>query len=85
MIDKRGAAFGESIDVGELVDTTGCGNASTAAALYAYCEDFEPQRITIAANLSAAYNLLQHGPYPLFTREIRKEAEERLSLELSQY
>jgi sugar/nucleoside kinase (ribokinase family) len=83
MIDERGAVFGKSIDVGKLVDTTGCGNASTAAALYAYCEGFELRKIVAAANLSAAYNLLQYGPYPAFTPEIRSEAQKRLDSELS--
>ena len=74
MIDKGLGTFVQSIDVGELVDTTGCGNASTAAALYGFCEGFEPGKIAAAANISAAYNLLQYGPYTRFSPEIREHA-----------
>lgn len=51
---------------GEVVDTTGCGNASTAGACVAWCEGCDPVMTGIRANISSMYNLLQSGPYPLF-------------------
>lgn len=68
-----------SITLGETVDATGCGNCSTAAALYCYCEELDPTKVEVMANISAAYNLLQYGPYPDITSEIRKEAQKLAS------
>ncbi|MDR2008853.1 MAG: PfkB family carbohydrate kinase [Bacteroidales bacterium] len=64
MICNNNAYFSESINLGEVVDTTGCGNCSTAAALYGYCEGYNPERIALIGNISAGYNLLQYGPFP---------------------
>lgn len=56
------------------VDPTGCGNCSTGAALYAYCEGYDPLMVGIMANVAASYNVLQYGPYPRFTEDTRREA-----------
>jgi len=64
MICNNNAYFSESLNFGEVIDTTGCGNCSTAAALYGYCEGFKPEKIALIGNITAGYNLLQYGPYP---------------------
>ncbi|CEG26380.1 PfkB family carbohydrate kinase [Bacillus sp. B-jedd] len=74
MISDGQAYFAPSITIGDIVDATGCGNCSTAAALYAYCEGFQPEKIAAMANVAAAYNLVQYGPYPVITNETRTEA-----------
>lgn len=45
-------------------DPTGCGNASTAAAMWAYCEGFDLRKSCVVGNVAAAYNVRQYGPYP---------------------
>ena len=74
MICNGQSYFAPSVVVGKVVDATGCGNCSTAAALYSYCEEFKPTKVATMANISAAYNLLQYGPYPNISSEIRNEA-----------
>jgi len=64
MICNNNAHFSESVNLGEVIDTTGCGNCSTAAALYGYCEGYKPDKIALIGNIAAGYNLLQYGPYP---------------------
>lgn len=56
------------------VDPTGCGNCSTGASLYAYCEGYDPLMVGILSNVAASYNVLQYGPYPKYTDNMRKEA-----------
>ena len=74
MIQDGKATFEPSLTVGPIVDATGCGNVSTAAALFGWCEGFPPQVTARLANISAAYNLLQYGPYPAATKQVREEA-----------
>lgn len=74
MIQDGKAAFEPSLTVGPIVDATGCGNVSTAAALFGWCEGFPPHVTARLANISAAYNLLQYGPYPAATKQVREEA-----------
>lgn len=62
MITKTDVGFSKSIDVKEVVDTTGCGNTSTAAALYAFCEGFSNDSICKIGNISSAFNLMNYGP-----------------------
>ena len=61
-------------------DPTGCGNSSTAAAMWAWFEGYDPLMTTCIANTVAAYNSVQFGPVPRFTKELRenifKKAEE---------
>ena len=58
----------------EVVDVTGCGNSSTAAACYAWCEGQDAAMTGIMANVASSYNLRQKGPYPHFTKEVMSEA-----------
>ena len=78
MICDGKSYFAPSIKIGEVVDTTGCGNASTAAALFGYCEGIHPLKVAGMANISAAYNLLQYGPYPSILPEVKEEANKLL-------
>lgn len=55
---------------GGSTDPTGCGNNSTGAAMYAYTEGYEPALVVAMANVSAAFNAAQYGPYPVFTPEV---------------
>ena len=56
------------------IDPTGCGNCSTAAALWAFCEGYDDLEIAALANVAAAYNGQQYGPWPTFTPELRAQA-----------
>ncbi|MBS6952408.1 MAG: hypothetical protein KH230_04160 [Enterocloster asparagiformis] len=79
MIQNGEACFQPSLTVGPIVDATGCGNVSTAAALYGWCEGLPPRVTARLANISAAYNLLQYGPYPAVTAAVRAEAKALLN------
>ena len=74
MVSGGEYAFAPSIDIGEFVDQTGCGNCSTAAAMYAYFEGYDNLMVAVMANIAAGYNLLQYGPYPYFTPEVTADA-----------
>ncbi len=50
------------------IDPTGCGNSSTAAAMWAYCEGFDPLMTCVIGNVVASYNVRQYGPYPDMSR-----------------
>lgn len=65
--------FSPAIDVDQSMDATGCGNCSTGTALYGYCEGFHPLKTVILANLAAALNARQFGPYPHFTPKLREQ------------
>ncbi|MDK2981087.1 MAG: hypothetical protein PWQ55_1434 [Chloroflexota bacterium] len=73
MIQDGKAWFAPAVGVEESVDATGCGNCSTGTAMYGYCEELHPLKTVVLANLSAALNALQFGPYPQFTPELRAE------------
>lgn len=75
--------FAASVTVGDVEDPTGCGNCSTAAAMYGYCEGKAPGEAAMIGNISAAYNLLQYGPYPKFTADTREQALELLRQRLA--
>ena len=45
----------------------GCGNNSTGAAMYAWCETGDPLMTGIMAAISAGYNAQQKGPMMLVT------------------
>ena len=64
----------------KIVDPTGCGNTSTGAALYAYCEGHDPLMIGIMANVAAAQNIKQYGVIPDFAAV--RESAEQLAKEL---
>jgi sugar/nucleoside kinase (ribokinase family) len=85
MIKNGEAAFmsaGHLVPRENEVDATGCGNCSTAAAHWAFCEGYAPKQIASIANIAAAYNVLQHGPYLQFDGPARKKALS-LALELA--
>ncbi len=48
----------------EEIDPTGCGNSSTAAAMWALCEGYGPAETAAIAGVAAAYNVRQYGPWP---------------------
>jgi sugar/nucleoside kinase (ribokinase family) len=73
MIQEDKAWFAPAIGVEKSVDATGCGNCSTGTAMYGFCEGLHPLKTVILANLAAALNALQFGPYPQFTEELRIE------------
>ena len=66
-----------SVVIDKAEDPTGCGNSSTATAMYAFCEGYAPYEIAVMANVTAAYNLRQYGLIPEFSDEIRAQARER--------
>ncbi|MEG1275189.1 MAG: carbohydrate kinase family protein [Ruthenibacterium sp.] len=73
-VENKKASFAASLCVGPIADPTGCGNVSTATALYAWCEGHTGSEIARMANISAAYNLLQYGPFPAVTPAVRADA-----------
>ncbi len=78
-VENGEAFFVPSLTIdGYVVDTMGCGNCASAAALWARTEGYDPYSIVILANIAAAYSLRQYGPIPaaLVTPELRKEAME---------
>ena len=54
------------------IDPTGCGNSSTAAAMWAFCEGYSVKDIAAIGNAVAGYNCMQYGPYPDINPEMRK-------------
>lgn len=73
-ITKTNAYFVPTIMGENEQDPTGCGNSSTGAALYAYCEGYDPVMIGAIANVTSSYNVKQYGPYPRYTPEVRLAA-----------
>jgi len=71
MIQDGKAWFAPASGVEDSVDATGCGNCSTGAALYGFGEGHHPLKTAVLANLAAALNARQYGPYPQFTAELR--------------
>ena len=59
------------------IDPTGCGNSSTAAAGWAFFEDFDILMNCIWGNVVAGYNVRQYGPYPEINEKVRKEAMDK--------
>lgn len=60
-----------------VVDTTGGGNSSSAAVLYAACEGYDPQMAGCMGSAAAAEIIAQFGVPELFTEEMTKRAMER--------
>lgn len=69
---------------GPVVDPTGCGNTSTGAALYAYCEGDDPLMVGIRANVASSQNIRQYGVIPDMVGA-RKESEEMAQKLYAQY
>lgn len=59
----------------KVVDTTGCGNASSGAFLYGIGEGYSPIKAATLASVAASYVLAQFGPPQSFNRTITVEAE----------
>ncbi|MBQ6492332.1 MAG: hypothetical protein IJI92_00475 [Erysipelotrichaceae bacterium] len=81
MIQDGKAWFAPSVESGTSVDSTGCGNCSTGASLYGYCEGFHPLKTACYANVAAGVNARQYGPFPEYTLEVKawmKDQAERL-------
>lgn len=81
MVANGRAWFAPSYDLEYSVDPTGCGNCATGAALYGMTEGLHPLHTVILANLAAALNARQYGPYPAYTTTIRAEQLHRAESE----
>ena len=55
------------------IDPTGCGNSSTGAVLWAWCEGYDPLMTCVIGNVVASYNVRQYGPFLDMSRETREE------------
>ncbi len=55
------------------IDPTGCGNTSTGAALWAWCEGYDPLMTCVIGNVVASYNVRQYGPFPDVNKKSRAE------------
>ncbi len=76
MIQDGKAWYAPLVDFGKSVDATGCGNCSTAAAMYGYAEGMHPLMTAIKANIASGINAAQFGPYLHFTPELRARINE---------
>ncbi len=61
-VSKGGCWFSPSVGVENAVDATGCGNCSSAASLYGWCEGYDPKKLVKCANIAAGFNVREHGP-----------------------
>lgn len=57
----------------EEIDPTGCGNSSTGAALWAWCEGYDPLMTCVIGNVVASYNVRQYGPFLDMSESTRSE------------
>ncbi len=78
VLHKRQAYFLPAIDIDgrESVDPTGCGNSSTAAAMWAWIKTENPVMTGILANIVGGYNVSYKGVIDEFTPEMRRHAFE---------
>lgn len=60
-----------------VVDTTGGGNSSSGAVLYACCEGYDPQMAGCMGSAAAAEIIAQFGVPDLFTKEMTERAMAR--------
>ena len=77
MVQDSGAWFAPSVGAEESVDSTGCGNCSTGASLYGYCEGFHPLRTACYANVAAGVNARQFGPFPFYSEQVKADMRNR--------
>ena len=74
-ITQNGVWFCPSIvPHGMAVDPSGCGNCSTAAAMYGFAAGMDMPSVIAGACVAAGYNAMQYGVWPLITDDIREEA-----------
>ncbi len=59
------------------IDPTGCGNSSTAGALWAFAEGFDTLMTCIWGNVVAGFNSMQYGPKLVINNEVRKQARKK--------
>ena len=78
LLTADNVVFCPSVDVDKSVNATGCGNCSTAAALVGWAEGLPAAQTVAMANISAAYNARQIGPWPLADENTRREAEAKM-------
>lgn len=69
------ALFAPSFQKYPVMDVTGCGNSSTSAAFYAWCEGMDSIGIAAYANVTAGHNLRYCGAMEL-SEENRRLARE---------
>jgi len=79
LVSEGEMAFVPSVGVEESVDATGCGNCSTAASLIGIAEGLPPRQTVAMANISAAFNARQVGPWQDFGKEAKARAAEMLA------
>ncbi|MCF0134955.1 MAG: hypothetical protein HUJ69_00865 [Lachnospiraceae bacterium] len=71
VLPDRKPVFVPSVGVDSSVDPTGCGNTSTACSMVGFAEGYEPALIGALANVAAAYNAAQLGPWPCMDDAMR--------------
>ena len=74
VIANHEAVFIPSVPCKDVVDPTGCGNCSTAVAMFAYTQTQDAVMTGVMANISASYNLRQNGPYPAYSQADKAQA-----------
>lgn len=74
MVMDGKATFVPSIIGEHDIDPTGCGNSSTSAAFYAFCEGHDPLMIGIMANVTSSMNAQQYGPMPVMDATLRERS-----------
>lgn len=76
IIQGKQVLFAPSLKKFPLKDVTGCGNSSTAAAFYAWCENKDIFEIASMANVTAGINLQYQGAMELTKENKRLAAKE---------
>jgi len=79
ILQGKRVLFAPSLKKFPLKDVTGCGNSSTAAAFYAWCENKDIFEIAAMANVTAGINLQYQGAMEL-TKENRLLANKETKL-----
>ncbi len=68
--------FCPSVPGCRVVDTTGAGNASSAAVLYGICQGEHPAMAGLRGSVAASCVIAQYGPPSEFNLNMRNEAEQ---------
>lgn len=84
IIEKEKIIFAPAFTKYAVKDVTGCGNSSTSAAFYAWCEGKDIEEIAAFANVTAAHNLRYYGAMEL-TEEDRTAAYEEVKQQTAEY
>lgn len=75
MLSTEERVFCPSVPNCSVVDTTGAGNASTAAVLYGICRGESLYKAGIRGSVAASYIIKQPGPPVRFDADMHAEAE----------